>query len=162
MKAKPKIRGRFSIEHNDDGWCVLDHQHSSVMCGDTRREAEAEAKFCRAYVKKWGDINFNSYPWDLNESPQLRRSAHWKRGCRMKRGEVVRVTVDLWIDVEALKRDERDVGFDMGDDPREDAAYLVQQAVDALTAPCGRCASAPRGRTAFPKTRIDIRVDRLT
>lgn len=60
-------RGRFYIEHNDDGWCVVDSYHGLVLANDTRREAEQMATFSRAYVRKWGDINFDSFPFSVNE-----------------------------------------------------------------------------------------------
>lgn len=61
-------------------------------------------------------------------------------------GRIVKVTAEIWIDVDAMKRNERDIGFDMSHNPVSDAEDLVRSRVDSLTAMAGF-----RVRSAFAK-----------
>jgi hypothetical protein len=70
LERSGKWRGRFYIEKDDDGqWNVIDDLEALTICFDTKREAEDVATFARQYVRKWGGINFASFPYDLNQSP---------------------------------------------------------------------------------------------
>jgi len=65
-----KWRGRFYIERDDDGmWNVIDDIEGFCVAFETKREALANATFCREYVRKWGWINLASYPYDLDQAP---------------------------------------------------------------------------------------------
>lgn len=63
-------RGRFVVSRLDDGeWELADYKYSGVITFPTRTEAEEVKKFAVAYVRKWGDINFFAFPYDLDQSP---------------------------------------------------------------------------------------------
>jgi hypothetical protein len=67
--SRSKVRGRFYIERVD-GWTVVDsapHADGGCLSWDTKREAEGAARFAREYVRKWGDIDFQSFPMSLDE-----------------------------------------------------------------------------------------------
>jgi hypothetical protein len=50
---------------------------------------------------------------------------------------IVKVTAEIWVDVDAMWRNEEDIGFDMGDDPVSDAEDLVRGRIDSLSALAG-------------------------
>lgn len=62
-----QTRGRFEVSRsgNASPWMVVDRIDGCCVDFQTRRDAEAEARFCREYVKTWGDIDLATYPWDL-------------------------------------------------------------------------------------------------
>jgi hypothetical protein len=69
---KTKVRGRFYILRDEDGWTVVDsaeHADGGCLSFETRREAEGAATFARAYVRKWGDVDFQSFPYSLDDEP---------------------------------------------------------------------------------------------
>jgi hypothetical protein len=64
-------RGRFVVEPigpRGEGWNLIDDLDGGCLEFHTKAEAEAAATFARAYVRKYGDIDLNSFPYDL-ESP---------------------------------------------------------------------------------------------
>lgn len=67
--ARERVHGRFYIQHDDDGWTVVDSDTGSCLSWDTRAEAEQAAKFARDYVRKWGRIDFQCFPLSLDEPP---------------------------------------------------------------------------------------------
>ena len=70
MKSKqPKTNGRFYINKDDDGYTLVDDSCAACISFDTRKEANAQATFVRAYVKKWGDISLHSYPSSMDDAP---------------------------------------------------------------------------------------------
>ena len=64
---KPKINGRFYIEHEDGEWLLIDSIDGTLVGFETKREALENRYFARQYVKIHGDIDFCSFPYGLNE-----------------------------------------------------------------------------------------------
>jgi hypothetical protein len=67
-----KTRGRIYLEDTrsgGDGWTVVDSLTSGCMSFDTKRDAEEVASFVRAYLRKWGELNWDSFPFYLNSPP---------------------------------------------------------------------------------------------
>jgi hypothetical protein len=65
-----KWRGRFYLELDDDKvWNVIDDLEGLTVGFDTKREALEAAKFARAYVRKWGGINFAAFPYGMDQAP---------------------------------------------------------------------------------------------
>ncbi len=72
-----KWRGRFFIEKDDDGlWQVIDDIEGRTLGFDTRSAAEEAATFARQYVRQWGYINFDSFPYSIEDEPVVEE---WKR-----------------------------------------------------------------------------------
>lgn len=67
MHDPKKLRGRFEIERDCDGWTLADYAYGTCLSFDTRREAEEAKRFARAYAKRWGDVDFDSFPYSLTE-----------------------------------------------------------------------------------------------
>jgi hypothetical protein len=63
---KGQTRGRFYIE-KEENWCLIDSIDGTLVGFDTKIEAEESASFARAYVKRHGDIDFLSFPYDLDQ-----------------------------------------------------------------------------------------------
>jgi hypothetical protein len=76
MHDPRKVRGRFAVEHDCDGWTVVDYAYGLSISSDTRAEAERMATFARAYVKKHGDINFDSFPYSMREELTAEDTEH--------------------------------------------------------------------------------------
>jgi hypothetical protein len=66
---RERVRGRFYIERDCDGWTVVDSDSGGCLSWNTKREAEEAARFARAYVRRWGRIDFQSLPLSLDEVP---------------------------------------------------------------------------------------------
>jgi hypothetical protein len=66
---RERVRGRFYVERDLDGWTVVDADTTGCLSWDTKKEAEDMARFARAYVRKWGSIDFQSFPYSLDEKP---------------------------------------------------------------------------------------------
>jgi hypothetical protein len=49
----------------------------------------------------------------------------------MPMANIAKVTAEVWIDLDRLF--ERDLGWELSKDKKDDATYLVEQAVDALS-----------------------------
>ena len=60
---KPKINGRFYIEHEDGEWLLIDSIDGTLVGFETKREALENRYFARQYVKIHGDIDFCSFPF---------------------------------------------------------------------------------------------------
>jgi hypothetical protein len=69
MDKSGKWRGRFFVERIDDYWQVVDDIQSTAIGANTKKEALDMAKFCRDYVRKWGCINFDSFPYSWDDEP---------------------------------------------------------------------------------------------
>jgi hypothetical protein len=67
MATKPKIRGRFYVEHDRDGYTLVDALYGSCVSFESMRQAQRNATFARAYVRKWGEINVQSFPYTLDD-----------------------------------------------------------------------------------------------
>jgi hypothetical protein len=65
---------------------------------------------------------------------------------RERNMNTVKVIVELWISPEAMKRNEEDCGFDMGEDPVSDAESLVRARVDSITAGVAMRVTSRRAR----------------
>jgi hypothetical protein len=52
-----------------DGWNAVDNRYNTCLWLKTKRDAEECCTFARAYVKRHGDINFNSFPYNLDTPP---------------------------------------------------------------------------------------------
>lgn len=68
---KHQTRGRFHasrgpVEDGRQWWDLVDTLDGYCVTFFTRVEAEDAAKFARAYVKKWGDIDLGSFPYSLD------------------------------------------------------------------------------------------------
>lgn len=71
LGPEPAIRGRFYIDRNDDGWQIVDAAYALTIAADSRSAAERTARFVRDYCATHGDVNFESFPYDLNDSLDL-------------------------------------------------------------------------------------------
>jgi hypothetical protein len=68
MPKTISLRSRFSVEHNSDGeWDLIDWKTGGVVCFLTKAEANDFKRFSKEYVKRHGDINFQSFPMDLDQ-----------------------------------------------------------------------------------------------
>lgn len=66
-----ETRGRFYVEWQSDGeWLVIDAHSSKVVGFDTKAQALDAACFCRAYVKRHGDIDLASFPYSIDDPLQ--------------------------------------------------------------------------------------------
>ena len=62
-----KIRNRFYVqESNDGGYDLVDDKWGMIVNFENKFQANESAKLARDYVKKWGDIDFSCFPYDLN------------------------------------------------------------------------------------------------
>lgn len=65
-----ETRGRFYVEYQDREWLVID-AHSSKLIGFERKASALDAAwFCRAYVKRHGDIDLALFPWSIDDPLQ--------------------------------------------------------------------------------------------
>lgn len=71
-----KLRGasyrgaRFYVYRGDadEGWVVVDDAYATVLTGFSNlKEVRGFRKFVNEYVKRWGDIDFRSMPYNLND-----------------------------------------------------------------------------------------------
>lgn len=61
------VRGRFYLDDScEGGWQVVDTKNGGTIGHGSRRWAERVARFARAYTRKWGDIDFQSFPYSLD------------------------------------------------------------------------------------------------
>lgn len=63
-------RGRFTVElvgARGEGWNTIDNLDGACLESNTRDDAENMATFARAYVKRHGDVDFNSFPYKLED-----------------------------------------------------------------------------------------------
>lgn len=63
-------RGRFYLvdtRDGGDGWTLADDFDGSCVSFGTKSEAEDAARFARAYVKRHGDIDLQSFPFRLDQ-----------------------------------------------------------------------------------------------
>lgn len=58
-------RGRFYIERDLDGWELVDALDGYCVTFETRARAQEARRFAAQYVRKWGDIDFATFPYDL-------------------------------------------------------------------------------------------------
>lgn len=64
---EPKIRNRFYVQESDDGgYDLVDDKWGMVVNFENKFQANESAKLARDYVRKWGDIDFSCFPYDLN------------------------------------------------------------------------------------------------
>lgn len=75
MHDPEKIRGRFYVLR-EDGWTVADAAYGNCVSFDTKSEAEGAATFCRAYCRRHGDINLESFPFSLEQPLDSESIAH--------------------------------------------------------------------------------------
>lgn len=62
------LRGRFYLDDScEGGWQVVDRLDGSTLGHGSKRWASGVAQFARAYVRLWGDIDFQSFPYSLDE-----------------------------------------------------------------------------------------------
>lgn len=62
-----KIRNRFYVQESDDGgYDLVDDKWGMIVNFENKFQAIESAKLARDYVKKWGDIDFSCFPYDLN------------------------------------------------------------------------------------------------
>lgn len=59
--------GRFLVERDGDGWTLSDYFDGRCLSFDTKREALRAALFALAYVRRWGGIDFDSFPYGLDQ-----------------------------------------------------------------------------------------------
>jgi len=64
--------GRFEIEEIEswDGgraYQVVDYAYANTIGGFSSREAREVLRFAKEYVERHGDIDFNSFPYDLDD-----------------------------------------------------------------------------------------------
>ncbi len=71
FKPLPRVplRGRFYLDDSsEDGWQVVDSKWHGTIGHGAKTWAEGVARFARQYVTRWGDINFQKFPYSL-ETP---------------------------------------------------------------------------------------------
>jgi hypothetical protein len=64
-----QTRGRFVVEPSENipgGWMLVDTLDGCLVDFESQMQAKKAATFARAYVKKHGDIDLASFPWDLD------------------------------------------------------------------------------------------------
>jgi hypothetical protein len=83
-----ETRGRFSIE-KESNWCIIDWHTGKLVGFDTKTEAQDNIKFVRQYVKKHGDIDLGSFPWDINTPMRYEDDPSDDRPWRIIHGKVV-------------------------------------------------------------------------
>jgi hypothetical protein len=83
------VRGRFYVQRDEDGWTVVDSATTGCLSWPTKKEAQDAAAFARAYVKRWGDIDFQTFPYHI-EQP----FAGWT--CEVCWGHVSSVVIPRW------------------------------------------------------------------
>lgn len=74
---------RFVVERQEEDWLLADYQYGSGLQFESRRAAEEAATFAREYVRRHGDINFDSFPFSLTEEldhQQLQGLKDWHAG----------------------------------------------------------------------------------
>lgn len=60
--------GRFELERLRRGeWSLIDNKYGFALIFNSKRAAERARAFVNAYVLKHGDINFDSFPFDIND-----------------------------------------------------------------------------------------------
>jgi hypothetical protein len=52
-----------------DGWTVADGLTGGCLSFKTRREAVDFARFVRAYLARWGSIDWDSVPYSMESAP---------------------------------------------------------------------------------------------
>lgn len=66
-RGLPPRSARFTIERSEDGYQLVDWAYATTL-GSTYRYLAVEDKYtARAYVKRWGDIDLGSFPYDLGD-----------------------------------------------------------------------------------------------
>lgn len=59
---------RFEVEGERGDWQVIDWAYATTIGGfETKADAIEAKRFASEYVKKHGDIDFNSFPYSLDE-----------------------------------------------------------------------------------------------
>lgn len=72
MDQSGKWRGRFIVNRDmDGGWLVLDDLEGLIIETATKAGALDLAQFARAYVRRWGCIDFASFPYILDQPPSV-------------------------------------------------------------------------------------------
>jgi len=65
-----QTRGRFFVapsENIDGGWMLVDTLDGTLVDFRCRNHANKAARFARAYVRKHGDIDLASFPYELDQ-----------------------------------------------------------------------------------------------
>lgn len=63
-------RGRFYLvdtRDGGDGWTLADDLDGSCVSFDTKAAADDAARFARRYVKRHGDIDLQSFPFQMDQ-----------------------------------------------------------------------------------------------
>lgn len=63
-----QTRNRFQITDETGRWQIVDWKDTTCLDCASKNEASKLATFCRAYVKRHGDIDLNSVPLDLDQA----------------------------------------------------------------------------------------------
>lgn len=63
----PPRMPRFEVDGSRGNWMVYDWAYAKSLAFDLRKEADAAARFARAYVKRHGDIDFDSFPYEITQ-----------------------------------------------------------------------------------------------
>lgn len=68
---KGQVRNRITLWRPETvavgEWTMVDELDSFIVGFSTRTDAEAAARFARAYIRKHGDIYFGSFPYSLDQ-----------------------------------------------------------------------------------------------
>jgi len=67
LRPAPRIRGRFYVEQTLDGWQIVDSAYALTLGCANKTAAMESARFARAYCAAQGDINFDSFPYSLDD-----------------------------------------------------------------------------------------------
>ncbi len=70
-RGLPPRSARFTIEpvcaHGDPGYNLVDWAYTSLVNHTHRYLAEDDKRLARAYVKRWGDIDLGTFPYDVDD-----------------------------------------------------------------------------------------------
>lgn len=60
-------RERFVVELTSDGYTLIDYRYGEILNFDSYKDASNARIFAIAYERRWGDINFDSFPYSLDD-----------------------------------------------------------------------------------------------
>lgn len=61
-------QARFSVEGERGTWDLVDWAYAAVIGFDRKADAQEAHAFAREYVKRHGDIDFGSFPYQLSDT----------------------------------------------------------------------------------------------
>jgi hypothetical protein len=68
LVGQPKGTRRIEIV-NEDGWTLVDNWRGETVAFETKKDAANARAFANHYIRAWGDINFASFPYSIQDAP---------------------------------------------------------------------------------------------